>query len=107
MQRQQPISLVHSLSASIEHRVAQARVMVVVGDRPTASKAARVFGVVCLSHGAIPHRGQATWHVLTSAMQRQQPISLVHSLSASIEHRVAGSRGGRRRQDRGIIIAGN
>ena len=36
------------------------------------------------------HRGQAPWHVLPSAMQREQPISLVRSLSASIEHRVCG-----------------
>ena len=43
MQREQPISLVRSRSASIEHRVWQARVC---GDRPTASKGARVFGVV-------------------------------------------------------------
>ena len=44
------------------------------------------------------HRRQASWHVLSSAMQREQLISLVHSLSASIEHRAAGSRGDRRRQ---------
>ena len=47
-------------------------------------KAARVFGVVCLSGGSVSHRGQACWHVLPSAMQREQPISLVRSLSASI-----------------------
>ena len=69
----------------------QARV-VVIGDRPMASKAARVFGVVRLSCGSMTHRGQASWHVLSSAMQREQPISLVRSRSASIEHRVAGSR---------------
>ena len=40
------------------------------------------------------HRGQAPWLVLPSAMQREQPIWLVRSLSASIEHRVAASRGG-------------
>ena len=34
------------------------------------------------------HPGQAFWDVLPSAMQREQPISLVRSLSASIEHRV-------------------
>ena len=69
--------------------------MVIVGDRGrrTASKAARVFSVVRLSRGAMTHRGQASWHVLSSAMQREQPISLVRSCSASIEHRVAGSRG--------------
>ena len=44
------------------------------------------------------HCGQAPWDVLPSAMQREQPISLVRSLSASIEHLVAGSRGGRGRQ---------
>ena len=67
--------------------------MVVIGDTPTkANKAARVCGVVCLSRGAMTHRGQAPWHVLPSAMQREQPISLVRSLSASIEHLVAGSR---------------
>ena len=68
--------------------------MVIVGDRwrPTASKAARVFGVVRLSRGAVAHRGQVSWHVLPSAMSREQPISLVRSRSASIEHRVAGSR---------------
>ena len=38
------------------------------------------------------HRGQAPWGVLPSAMQREQPISLVRSLCALIEHRVAGSR---------------
>ena len=66
----------------------------VVGDsRPRASKAGRVFGVVRLSCGAMAHRGQASWHVLSRAMQREQPISLVRSCSASIEHRVAGSRG--------------
>ena len=80
-----------SRSASIEHRVAGSRV-VVVGDRLTASKGARVFGVVHLSRGAMTHRGQASWHVRPSAMQREQPISLVRSRSASIEHRVAGSR---------------
>ena len=36
-------------------------------------------------------RGQAPWRVLPSAMQREQPISLVRSLSASIKHGVAGS----------------
>ena len=66
---------------------------VVVGDRPTASTAARAFGVVRLRRGAMTHRGQACWHVLSSAMQREQPIALVRSLSASIEHRVAGLRG--------------
>ena len=100
MQREQPISLVRSLSASIEHRAAGSRV-VVVGDRPTAGKAARVFGVVRLRRGAMTHRGQAPWHVLLSAMQREQPISLVRSRSASIEHRAAGSRGGRQRQAHG------
>ena len=84
-----------SRSASIEHRVAGSRV-VIVGDKRTASKAARVFGVVRLSRGAMTHRGQASRHVLSSAMQREQPVSLVRSRSASIEHRVAGSRGGRR-----------
>ena len=39
------------------------------------------------------HRGQAPRLVLPSAMQREQPISLVRSLSAPIKHRVAGSRG--------------
>ena len=53
---------------------------------------ARAFGVVRLSRGAMTHRGQAPWHVRPSAMQREQPISLVRSRSASIEHRVAGSR---------------
>ena len=33
-----------------------------------ASKAARVFGVVRLSRGSMTHRGQASWHVLPSAM---------------------------------------
>ena len=47
-------------------------------------------GVVRLSRGAMTHHGQAPWHVLQSAMQREQPISLVRSLSASIEHRVYG-----------------
>ena len=95
MQREQPISLVRSLSASIEHLVAGSRrvARAVVGDRPTAGKAARVCGVMRLSRGAMTHRGQAPWHVLPSAMQREQPISLVRSRSASIEHRVAGSRG--------------
>ena len=69
MQREQPISLVHSRSASIEHRVAGSR-----GDRRRQreahgeSKAARVFGVVCLSRGSVSHRGQACWHVLPSTM---------------------------------------
>ena len=66
--------------------------MVLIGDRPTASKAARVCGVVRLSRGAMTYRGQAAWDVLPSAMQREQPISLVRSLSASIKLRVAGSR---------------
>ena len=87
MQREQPISLVRSRSASIEHRVARSR-GVVVGDRLTASMAGRVFGVVHLSRGAMTHRGQASWHVRPSAMQREQLISLVRSRSASIEHRV-------------------
>ena len=87
MQREQPISLVRSLSASIKHLVAGSRV-VLIGDRPTASKAARACGVVRLSRGAMTHRGQAPWRVLPSVMQREQPISLVRSLSASIEHRV-------------------
>ena len=90
----------HSCAAAV-HRSSIERLprVVVVGDRPTASKAARVFGVVRLSRGAMRHRGQACWHVLSSAMQREQPISLVRSLSASIEHRVgAGSRGRHRRQ---------
>ena len=69
----------------------QARV-VVIGDRPMASKAARVFGVVRLSRGGMPHCGQAPWPVLPSAMVREQPISLVRSLGASIEHGAAGSR---------------
>ena len=34
------------------------------------------------------HRGQAPWGVLPTAMQREQPISLVRSCSASIKHRV-------------------
>ena len=63
-----------------------------LGDRPPASKAARVWRLVRLSRGALTHRGQAPWHVLPSAMQREQPISLVRSLCALIEHRVAGSR---------------
>ena len=67
MQREQPFSLVRSLCASIEHRVAGSRV-VVIGDRPTASKAARACGVVRLSRGAMAHRGQAPWDVLPSAM---------------------------------------
>ena len=46
----------------------------------------RAFGVVHLSRGAMTPRGQALWHVLPSAMQREQPISLVRSLSASIKH---------------------
>ena len=96
MQREPPISLARSLSASIQHQVAGSR-GVVVGDRPTVSKAASVYGVVRLRRGPMPHRGQASRLVLPSAMQREQPISLVRSLSASIEHRVAGSRGGRRR----------
>ena len=81
---------------------------VVIGNRRTASKAARVCGVVRLSRGAMTHRGQAPWHVLPSAMQREQPISLVRSLSASIEHRVwqalvvvVGDRDG------GVIMAGD
>ena len=101
MQREQPISLVRSRTASIEHRVAGSRA-VIVGDRLTASKAARGFGVVRLSREAMTHRGQAPWHVLPSAMQREQPFSLVRSLSASIKHRVgAGSRGRHRRQAHG------
>ena len=68
MQREQPISLVRSLSASIEHRVAGSRGVVVGDSRPTASKAGHVFGVVRLSRGAMAHRGQASWHVLSSAM---------------------------------------
>ena len=55
-----------------------------------ASKAARVCGVVCLSRGAMTDRGQAPWRVLPSAMQREQPISLVRSLCTSIKHRVCG-----------------
>ena len=79
-------ALVRSRNTSIKHRVWQALV-VVVGDRPTASKAARVCSVVRLmSRGAMTHRGQAAWDVLPSAMQREQPISLVRSPSASIEH---------------------
>ena len=62
--------------------------MVVINDRPTASKAAGVFGVVRLSRGAMTHSEQAPWDVLPSAMQREQPISLVRSRSASIKHRV-------------------
>ena len=54
----------------------------------TGSKAAHVCGVMRLSRGAMAHRGQAPWHVLPSAMQREQPILLVRSLSASIEHLV-------------------
>ena len=75
MQREQPISLVRSRSASIEHRVAGSRGVVVGDSRPTASKAARACGVVRLSRGAMAHRGQAAWHVRPSAMQREQPIS--------------------------------
>ena len=48
-----------------------------------------MFGVVRLSRGALTHCGQASGHVLPSAMSREQPISLVRSRSASIEHRVA------------------
>ena len=36
--------------------------------------------------------GQASGHVLPSAVQREQPISLVRSRSASIAHRVAQAR---------------
>ena len=75
--------------------------MVVIGDRPTASKAARVFGVVRLSRGAMTHREQAPWDVLPSAMQREQPISLdsctaaVHRSSIEWQARVVivGDRG--------------
>ena len=67
MVREQPISLVRSLGASIEHGAEGSRV-VVIGDRPMASKAARVFGVVRLSRGSMTHRGQASWDVLSSAM---------------------------------------
>ena len=58
-----------------------------------------MFGVVRLSRGALTHRGQASGHVLPSAMQREQPISLVRSRSASIEHRVA--------QARGVVVVGD
>ena len=90
MQRKQPISLLRSLSASIDHRVcvAGSRV-VVIGDRPTASKAARVWRRA-FEPWSIDSRGQAPWHVLPSVMQREQPISLMRSLSTSIKHRVCG-----------------
>ena len=89
MQREQPISLVRSLSASIKHRVCG---RLSWWSSATGPQRARLpaCGVVRLSRGAMAHRGQAPRHVLPSAMQREQPISLVRSLSASIEHRVAG-----------------
>ena len=65
--------------------------VVVIGDRPTASKAARWWRVMRLSRGAMTDRVQTPWLVLPSAMQREQPISLVRSRSASIKHGVAGS----------------
>ena len=67
--------------------------MVLIGDRPTASKAARVWRRAYEPWGS-DSRAQAPWHVVPSVMQRKQPISLLRSLSASIDHRVcvAGSR---------------
>ena len=99
MQREQPISLVRSLCTSIKHRVCGRLAWWSSTTRPQASKAARVCGVVRLSGEAMTHRGQAPSDVLPSAMQREQPISLVRSRSASIEHcmSMAGSRGRRRR----------
>ena len=97
MQSVQPISLVRSLCAFFEHRVAGSSV-VVIGDTGPQRARLPARGVVRLSRGAMTHRGQAAWDVLPSAMQREQSISLVRSLSASIEHRVAGWRGGHRRQ---------
>ena len=54
----------------------------------TARARLHACGVVRLSLGATTHRRQAPWVVLPGAMQREQPISLVRSLSALIEHRV-------------------
>ena len=38
------------------------------------AQAAGMFSVVCLSRGAMTHRGQASWHVLSSAMQRGKDV---------------------------------
>ena len=90
MQREQPISLMRSHSASIDHRVCGRLAWCDrVGNRPTASKAARVWRRAFEPWGN-GSRGQASRHVLPSVMQREQPVSLMRSLSASIKHRVCG-----------------
>ena len=91
----------------------------VVGDRPTASKAASACGVVRLRRGLMAHRGQAPRHVLPSAMQREQSPS--HSCAVSVHRssiewqalvvvvgdRPTASKAAHRRADRdeGVITA--